>query len=73
MLIDSKILSIFFGVNFKWAVATCESSVQATIRSLNDNFQSNMRNIQRNNSNDDEIEAPIENVCIDCESGLYSN
>ena len=55
------------------AVATCEASVQATIRSLNDNFQSNMRNIQRNNSNDDEIEAPIENVCIDCESGLYSN
>jgi len=36
------------------AVATCEASVQASIRSINDNFQRNMRNIQRNNINDDD-------------------
>ena len=36
------------------AVATCEASVQANIRSINDNFQRNMRNIQRNNINDDD-------------------
>ena len=36
------------------AVATCESSVRADLRSINDNFQRNMRNIQRNNINDDD-------------------
>ena len=34
------------------AVATCESSVQATIRSINDNHQRNMRNIYKKNDND---------------------
>ena len=34
------------------AVATCESSVQATIRSINDNHQRNMRNIYKPNYDD---------------------
>jgi hypothetical protein len=34
------------------AVATCESSVQANIRSINDMHQRNMRNIYKKNDND---------------------
>ena len=34
------------------AVATCEASVQATINSINENHQRNMRNIYKKNDND---------------------
>ena len=34
------------------AVATCEASVQASIRSINENHQRNMRNIYKKNDND---------------------
>jgi len=34
------------------AVATCEASVQASIRSINENHQRNMRNIYKTNDND---------------------
>ena len=34
------------------AVATCEASVQANIRSINENYQRNMRNIYKKNDND---------------------
>ena len=33
-------------------VATCEASVQASIRSINENHQRNMRNIYKKNDND---------------------